>query len=380
MITTPIADAEHAERIAAVRDALAEADLDVLLAYGAHREYHPGDLRYLARWYCIEEETACLVVPRDGATTLITDAGWDVDRARDEAFADTVVHGPNLGTAIATAVASSAGATARIGIAGWSIFPAPVYLELTRELPDAHVRDASHITVSLRMIKSAAELELLRAASRISDDAMLAGLREIKAGHTEQHAADAAHAVIRAAGAEPSFVIELGSGPRTALGTFLPGARVFEEGTLAVLDCGARVHGYHGDMARTVPVGQADAEQRDMLEAVERSVSDAIAAVRPGVTIAAVRDAAERSICESGYGQYWWDAFMPHGNGVAQHEPPDARNNPELPLQPGMVLCIEPGITTPQHGAVIIEQMITVTPDGAEVFNKLPTNMWQNGR
>jgi Xaa-Pro aminopeptidase len=265
-------------------------------------------------------------------------------------------------------------------VAGWSVFPAPTYLGLTRGLPDATVGDASEITTRMRMVKTPDELELMRVASRISDDAMKAGLAEIKAGATEEQVASAAYAAIREAGAEPSFVIEMGSGPRTALGTFLPGPRVFEEGKLAVLDCGARVHGYHGDMARTVPVSTATAEQASMLEAVERSVEAAIAAVAPGVTVGEVRDAAAESIRESGYGEYWWDAFMPHGNGVQQHEPPDARNNPDLPLEVGMVLCIEPGITTPEHGAVIIEQMITVGPDGAEVMNQVPTDVWRNGR
>ena len=67
---------------------------------------------------------------------------------------------------------------------------------------------------------------------------------------------------------------------------------------------------------------------------------------------------------------------MPHGNGAGQHQPPNAKDNPEMPLREGMVLCIEPGITVPGEGAVIIEQMIAVTSDGAEVLNALPTNMW----
>jgi Xaa-Pro aminopeptidase len=143
-----------------------------------------------------------------------------------------------------------------------------------------------------------------------------------------------------------------------------------------VLDCGARVYGYHGDMCRTVVVGGPAPEQLRKLEAVERAVGEAIAAVRPGVTVGAIRDVAAGSIAESGYGDRWWDAFMPHGNGAGQHEPPNAKDHPDMALREGMVLCIEPGITVPGEGAVIIEQMIAVTADGAEVLNALPTNMW----
>jgi Xaa-Pro dipeptidase len=376
MTAAPISDAEYASRIDRLRAVLAEARLAGLIAYGAHREYHPADLRYLARWYCVEEETAALFVPASGPTTLLTDAVWDVERAQAEAYADEVRHAPELGAALADLIAASGGDRAAIGIAGFSVFPAPDYLAIRERIPSATLRDASDLTAELRIVKSAAELDILRSASRISDDAMRAGLAVIEDGATETAVAAAAEAVIRSAGAEPSFVTEMGSGARTALGTFLPGERQLERGELAVLDCGARVHGYHGDMCRTVVVGEPSAEQRHRLEAVETAVEAAIAQVRPGRTVGDIRDAAAGSIADSGYADNWWDAFMPHGNGAGQHEPPNAKEHPDMPLREGMVLCIEPGITVPGEGAVIIEQMIAVTHDGAEVLNGLPTNMW----
>ncbi|HEX2376819.1 MAG TPA: Xaa-Pro peptidase family protein [Gaiellales bacterium] len=376
MSPTPIADAEYAGRIDRLRAGLSEAGLAGLIAYGAHRDYQPADLRYLARWYCVEEEQAALFIPASGPTTLLTDASWDLERAQAEAFADEMRHSRDLGSALAALIAGAGAATGTIGIAGFHVFPVPAYLALRERLPDARLVDASDLTATLRIVKSPAELDLMRAASRISDDAMRTGLAVIEEGATETAVAAAAEAVIRAAGAEPSFVTEMGSGPRTALGTFLPGSRTLAAGELAVLDCGARVHGYHGDMCRTVVVGGPAPEQLRKLEAVERAVGEAIAAVRPGVTVGAIRDVAAGSIAESGYGDRWWDAFMPHGNGAGQHEPPNAKDHPDMALREGMVLCIEPGITVPGEGAVIIEQMIAVTADGAEVLNALPTNMW----
>jgi Xaa-Pro aminopeptidase len=129
-------------------------------------------------------------------------------------------------------------------------------------------------------------------------------------------------------------------------------------------------------MCRTVVVGAPNADQRRKLEAVQAAVGAAIAAIRPGVTVGEVRDVAATAIADQGYADNWWDAFMPHGNGAGQHEPPNAKQHADMPLREGMVLCIEPGITVADEGAVIIEQMITVTTDGAEVLNQLPTNMW----
>ena len=188
---------------------------------------------------------------------------------------------------LADIVSAADGQVTTVGIAGFPVFPAPTYLALRERIPSATFSDASDLTADLRIVKSAAELDLMRAASRISDDAMRAGLAVIEDGATETAVAAAAEAVIRAAGAEPSFVTEMGSGARTALGTFLPGERRLAEGEVAVLDCGARLHGYHGDMCRTVVVGKPSPEQRRRLEAVEAAVGNAIAAIRPGVTVGA---------------------------------------------------------------------------------------------
>jgi Xaa-Pro dipeptidase len=113
-----------------------------------------------------------------------------------------------------------------------------------------------------------------------------------------------------------------------------------------------------------------------VLEAVANAVEETIAAIRPDVTVGEIRDVAAGAIARAGYADNWWDAFMPHGNGTGQHEAPNAKEHPDQPLLEGMVLCIEPGLTFADEGAVIIEQMITVAHDGAEVLNALPTDMW----
>lgn len=374
----PISESEFEKRIENLRSAMAQEGLDAVVAYGAHRDYQPGDLRYFARWYCVEEETAALFVPAAGETILLTDASWDVERAEAEAFADRVMHAPQIGRELARLVAATCGKKASVGIAGYRFFPAPAYLQMKEALPSVELLDASEMTGRIRMVKTPDEIDLMRRASRISDEAMRAGLDEIVEGATELDVAAAAEAVIRRHGAEPSFVTEMGSGPRTAYGTFLPGRRRFSKGEVAVLDCGARLFGYHGDMCRTMVVGGPSGQQRRQLEAVQNAVEKSIEAIRPGATVGQIRDVAATAISDAGFGEYWWDAFMPHGNGAGQHEMPNAKEHPDTELVEGMVLCIEPGIAVPGQGAIIIEQMIAVAPTGAEVLNQLPMNVWDD--
>ena len=111
----PITSEEFAERIARVRERLGGLGLDALVCYGAHVDYAPGDLRYLADWFCIEEEQAMLVVPAEGPVTLLTDSSADLDRAREQAVSDRVELASDLGAAAAELLrgASTAGVTGR---------------------------------------------------------------------------------------------------------------------------------------------------------------------------------------------------------------------------------------------------------------------------
>ncbi len=375
---TGIADSEIADRVAALQGALRERGLEAVICFGAHRDYYPADLRYLARWSCTDEETSYVFVPAEGETTLITDAEWDLERAQDEACAGSIVLDRVPAKTLARLIGEHAAASGRVGISGFDALPANVYVALTAACPEVVFEDVTAVATALRRVKSPAEIALIREASQISDIGMRAGIDQIRAGVPESVAAAAAEHAIRATGAELSFVTVMGAGPRTAQATFFPTAREMQVGELAVLDCGARVAGYHGDMCRTVTVGPPTGGQRPMLEAVAAAVGAAVAAARPGAAVGVVSRAAQSAVIDAGFGEYWWGYYMPHGAGAGQHEPPHGLDDADMALAAGMVLCIEPGIAIPGVGAVILEQMIHVTPHGAEVLNELPLALWED--
>jgi Xaa-Pro aminopeptidase len=369
----PIARQEFAERVVCVRERMGESGLDALVCYGAHVDYAPGDLRYLADWFCIEEEQAMLVVPADGPVALLTDSSADVDRAREQAVCDEVELAPDLGRAAAARLRGRSGA----GLTGLRVLPAAAMDTLRADASGVRLEDASALTAGLRMVKSPAEVALLAEASRISDLGMAAGLEAVREGAREVEMAAAAEHAIRAAGAELSFTTVAGAGPRTALGTFLPGDRPMRAGEPVVLDCGARVHGYHGDMCRTVAVGEPAPELGRALEAVAAAVEAGTAAARPGALVGDLREAARGAVVAAGLGEAWWGEFMPHGAGTGQHEPPYGDSDPTCELGEGMVLCVEPGVLLPGTGGVVHEQMVAITATGADVLNRLPLRMWR---
>jgi Xaa-Pro aminopeptidase len=107
-------------------------------------------------------------------------------------------------------------------------------------------------------------------------------------------------------------------------------------------------------------------------------VQAGIDAARSGARVADVQGAARRVADDAGFGDSWWGSYMPHGAGAAQHEPPLGLDHADMRLREGMVLCIEPGVAVPNVGGVVIEQMIHVTDDRAEVMNHLPLEAWES--
>ena len=375
-MTAGITDAEIRGRILRVQQELERTGRAAVICFGAHRDYWPGDVRYLSRHSCTDEETAYVFVPRQGESTLVIDAEWDFDRARAEAYAGDMVLDRAPARALTELVSGCADPADTVGITGMGVFPAPVHQALLTAHPGVAFDDAGPVLDAIKLVKSEAELALLRQAARISDDGMRAGMSQVGEGVMEVEVAAAAEYAIRRAGAELSFATVMGAGRRTADATFFPRRRRMLAGEYVVLDCGARVEGYHGDMCRTVVVGSPSAEQRRVLEAVEQCVLAATDAARPGATVREVHEAARGSVTEAGFGEHWWGYYMPHGAGTGQHELPAGLDDADLVLVPGMVMCIEPGVALPGVGGVILEQMVAIGETGAETLNALPLDLW----
>jgi Xaa-Pro aminopeptidase len=372
-----LADEELQARVDRLQSMMAEHGFAALMCYGAHRDWVPADIWYLARWSCIDEEMSYVVVPSSGPTSLVTDAEWDLERAKDEAFAGTVLFDRKPGVVLGSLVRDLIGSSGRLGVSGLDFMPAPAYLTMAECLDGVEIVDATWLTALQRTVKSAAELDLLREAARISDLAMREGIRRAVEGSSEIEMVAAAESVIRDHGAEIAFTTVAGSGPRTALNTFLPTARAVERGDLVVLDLGARVGGYHGDMCRAVVRGRPDPTQQHLLESARDAVVAAISVMRPGAPVAKVHEAARDAARDAGLGDRFWGYYMPHGIGAGQHEMPLGLADGAFEMREGTVVCVEPGITMPGVGGVVLEQMVAVTTDGAEVLNALPLELWE---
>ncbi|HVM12339.1 MAG TPA: M24 family metallopeptidase, partial [Actinomycetota bacterium] len=167
---------------------------------------------------------------------------------------------------------------------------------------------------------------------------------------------------------EVTFTI-VGSGPNGASPHHEPGDRVLQAGDAVVMDFGGRAGGYCSDITRTVGVREIADEIREVHEIVREAQERAFHAVRPGVPAQEVDRAAREVIASAGYGERFIHRTG-HGIGLEEHEPPYLVEGNEDPLLAGMCFSIEPGIYLPGRFGVRIEDIVTVTDDGARRLNR----------
>lgn len=222
---------------------------------------------------------------------------------------------------------------------------------------------------TLRMIKDAVELDRIRKAVDIADQAFIHILSVIKPGVSEQEIAAELEYHMRKLGSEKAaFDTIVASGTRGALPHGIASAKKIETGDMVTMDYGAVYKGYHSDITRTVVVGKANARQKNIYQTVLTAQLTGVHKVKPGIHAAEVDSAARDIIGEAGYKEYFGHG-LGHGVGLAIHEEP--RLSPastNVLLTENMVVTVEPGIYLPGWGGIRIEDTVVVAADGAQVL------------
>ena len=236
-------------------------------------------------------------------------------------------------------------------------------------------RPAARILSGLRAVKDAGEIELAAKAQRIAEKALDEVLGIIRPGMTEkQVAAELVYRMYKYGGEANSFDPIVVTGAKTSMPHGVPGDVVIAEGDFVTMDFGTMYGGYCSDMTRTVAVGSASPEMRDIYAIVLEAQLAGIAAAKAGVPGNAIDGAARRVIEKAGYGQYFGHGFG-HSLGLEIHEAPNANTVNDKPMPLGAFISAEPGIYLPGKFGVRIEDTMWLREDHAEVVTKAPKEL-----
>lgn len=233
---------------------------------------------------------------------------------------------------------------------------------------DTSLRPAPALIERIRMLKDAEEIEQIRTAILLGADLFDVILKTIRPGVKESEVAAELEYAARKAGAEGmSFPTIIAGGTRSSLPHGRASEATIPSSGFVVCDFGVILSGYCSDMTRTVYVGRPQAEDRRVYEAVRCAQQAAIEAVRPGVTVGEVDEAARKLLKKINLERYFTHSTG-HGVGLEIHEPPRIAAGQAEVLHPGMVITIEPGVYIPGKFGVRIEDMVVVTERGCQVL------------
>jgi Xaa-Pro aminopeptidase len=385
-----IAVAEYQARIARTQEDMAEERLDALLLTSE------DNYRYLTGfdapvWQNLTRPRY-LVVPAAGPPILVVPAGniviterttpWITD-VRTWVAPDPVDDGVSL---VVDALKAAAGPFGRIGaeLGPESRLTMPVgdFLRIREGIAPAEVADGDAMLRRLRMVKSPAEIALMRYVSQLVSDAFEDLPDRLAVGDTERVAAARFQADVLAGGGEKIQYLVCTSGrngyPCINLG---PSDHALERGDVLIIDTGVSYAGYYCDFDRDYAFGPPCDEVRRAYDAVWRATEAGIAAAQPGATTTDVWRAQAEVIAEANGVPLTKEGFgagrFGHGVGLRMCEPPSNSPDDETVLTPNMTLTIEPGIPFTAHGRdgperkiLVHEENMVVTEDGADLLTR----------
>jgi Xaa-Pro aminopeptidase len=224
----------------------------------------------------------------------------------------------------------------------------------------------SGLVESLRAVKDAQEIKIMRRAGALSDKVFGELAQERFSGRTERELVWWIERSFREAGAEGvSFPTVVAAGETATSPHAVPGDKAIEQGELVVVDAGCVVDGYCSDCTRTFAVGEISEGLSEIYALCLEAQLAGLEAVGPGVHGRDADAAARSLIGAAGLGEAFGHG-LGHGVGIQIHEAPTLRPESTDVLEAGNVVSVEPGIYRPGEGGVRIEDLVLVTEDGRE--------------
>ena len=270
--------------------------------------------------------------------------------------------------ALAITLSSSGGLRRKVGVE-YHFLNAPLASALEKALPGVEWIPLDGWFSELRAVKSAAEIQKIKAALALCDRAQFFTAATAKAGMLEIELWGALKADLEmAAGTRLPVLADLVAGVRTADIGGLPGNYRLQSGDAIIADIVPRLNGYWGDNAGTHFIGQPPAALEKAYRDVRAALESGITAIRPGMKACDLDGLLRAEITSRGYASY--PHHSGHGIGTTFHEEPRLVPYNPMTLQAGMVVALEPGVYLPGVGGVRLEDVVLVTDIACKVLTQ----------
>ena len=368
-------DELHRIKQTKVQQALERSDLDAFLFFKAEAVRYVTDF-YVKGFRPFMEPEYVVLVAKGQPPAVGYVSGSDDLRIR---FKSDIVDARKLpplsrwAETIGAMMSDYGLAKARIGT---DLMPYMVHEGLRQQFPGLTISDVGPIWAELTAIKHPIEVELIREAVRVADCGLAAAIAAVRPGISEHAVStEAIYAMHRQGSEFEPFIPLVASGSNTSMFERVATEKIIQSGEMVILDIGAVVKGYTGDLGRTIICGDPTGEQKAIYRATHLALQEAKKAIRPGVTCHAIDARAREVIEDAGYGQFLYTGNTGHQLGYGLHGDPLVHRNIEFKVVENMVICLEPRIVLPDRpdiGGAHLEDVVVVTSAGHEQLNRSP--------
>ncbi len=243
------------------------------------------------------------------------------------------------------------------------------YSALKGQLKGTELKAGSSLLKEMRVVKDNEEIEAIKKAANLTwrGFKFIEGI--LKEGISEEELAFEFECFVRKNGASGlSFDPIIAFGENSAYPHYRVGNALLKKNQIVLIDVGAVVNLYRGDLTRVVFFGEKDPQLSNMLEWTLQAQAKAIGMAKMGAKFGDL-DKAARSVFAEHAVEEFFTHSLGHGIGLETHEFPSIRGtgpDKDVALEAGMVFTIEPGLYRPGLGGVRWEDMILVTKSGPE--------------
>ncbi|MBV9689935.1 MAG: aminopeptidase P family protein [Ktedonobacteraceae bacterium] len=360
------------ENVNKLRTWLSEQNLDALLVT------QPQNRSYLSGWLCDDTEGAALLLVSLQEQIVLTNPLYEEAAQREAVGWEFVVSEGREYAPLIVAQAQKYG-WKRIGFESSAITYAGYEKLRTagENVYTLHPYEQSYVS-TLRLVKQPDELELLKRAVAITDEAFAYICRWIEPGVTEKELEwEIVRQMVERGADGPAFDTIVASGPNGSMPHARSGGRRIQRGELITIDMGARYKGYCADMTRTICLGEpTEPRMREVYDAVLNAMKTCEAGLHAGMSGPAADALARNALDTANLSQYFVHSTG-HGVGLQIHEEPSLspRAPEDVALPAGCVVTVEPGVYISESIGVRVEDCVLVKEDGIEVLTQSPTEL-----
>lgn len=350
-------------------DAIGASDLEAVVALSTPNVIYTGGAFIqtpilLSAVLTTADGRQCVVV-NEADAHVFRESSWISD-VRSFPFLGVVESEGAAIALLAEAIADHGLSTSRIGLDEGALSRRAARA-LERLVPVANWLDAGGLFERVRLIKTPAEIELLRRGAYQTDKAISTAFALARPGDTERDLAAEIQANLLRGDADAISHAHVQFGARATVAHSLFGSAPSRPGDVLHVDAGGSFLGYHTDVSRNAIVERPSRRQASLYASLSETYSLLIDAIRPGVAVRELCSLAEREFEARGLRHPW--ATLGHSVGLSLHEGFELAQGSDAVIEERMVLAVEPSHIEPGDARYDIEDTILVTRDGADVLS-----------